>query len=399
MKRSQILIVFCLSLGMILLLSACGEATATPTSPPVDTAVAAETIAPTDPPATDTPEPTETAVPTDTPVEPTATATEPPPSPTPEPTETAVPETVDYEITVTEPAAGAELIVGQEVTFSGQIDPPPTESFVIAVMVGGIEAMTGMVDADPTTGEWSFTAELLPLATGPGELIVSVTPEVELRQEAVLVFDPASEDPFVTLSRPESVETAVSGRVFFFAGDSQNLIDDTLTIGVLVEDCTTFAAAQSFDLSGGRWYGLIILPEDLESGPACAIAYTGEYESDAWRGALTPINIVPPTDPAANLLVLGNPGEIPFRVGEGTSLFGAGINPERNEVEIRLASDEAGAASELIASGKAFPDQFGYWEIELEVPEGASSGLALLTISMGSDEDYREVRQNVIVAP
>ncbi len=80
-------LIFCLFLGLILLLAACGSEEPVPTAVPEE--VSAATEAPTEEP---TAEPT--AVPTETPIPPTATATNtstPVPTDTPEPTNTPTP--------------------------------------------------------------------------------------------------------------------------------------------------------------------------------------------------------------------------------------------------------------------------------------------------------------------
>ena len=182
-------------------------------------------------------------------------------------------------------------------------------------------------------------------------------------------------------------------------GDSNNLINDAFTIGVLVDDCTNFIAAQKISLASGSWYGFVILPQNIEPGPACAVAYTGEYGEGVWREALIPIQLLAADDAQATMLQLGNPGDLGFTVGNTTNLFGVAINVPERAVEIMLVLDSASGESEIITSGTAFADPFGLWSIDLELPDDAPSGPALLTISSGADDSYQEVRLPVNITP
>jgi hypothetical protein len=98
------------------------------------------------------------------------------------------------------------------------------------------------------------------------------------------------------------------------------------------------------------------------------------------------------------LLQLGNPGDLDFTVGSTTHLFGIAINVPERAVDIMLVLDSA-SGSELVTSGTAFADQFGLWSIDLELPDDAPSGPALLTLSSGADDSYQEIRLPVNVTP
>jgi hypothetical protein len=358
--------------------------------------IAEVVVTPTDTPTAAAPPPTpaaEVAASTATP-EPTATPT---PEPTPEPTatDTAVPPAT---ITITKPAAGAEIVVGQEVTFQGQIVPVPDEVLHVQIDVTGMEILSDIISVSPDNGNWSFTTTIDPQIVGPAQLTFELALEdVTATVPVILVPDIDSDDTFMILDRPTSGENSVAGYTFFFEGEVNNAIDETVTMAVLANECTVVAASQSFTLADGRWHGQVILPQELD-GPSCAIAYTGTRGDVNAREARVPIIILPYADEDALILTLGNSGDIEFRAGEITTIFGVATNAPGNVVVYRLNLDLVGS-SQLLASGTAPVDIFGYWEIDLELPDDVPTGPSLLTITMGTDDDYREVRKDVMVVP
>jgi hypothetical protein len=231
-------------------------------------------------------------------------------------------------------------------------------------------------------------------------LLASLGDLAQAQQPNPVAFDSAAtDDPYISLVNPVEGETAVSGYAFFMQGDSNNLINDAFTIGVMIDDCTNFIAAQRISLSSGSWYGFVILPQNIEPEVACAVAYTGEYGESGWRQAIIPIQLRATDDPQATLLNLGNPGELAFNVGQATNLFGVAVNVPESAVDIMLELDAVSGGGRLVTSGKAFADQFGFWSIDLDVPNNAPLGSALLTISAGEDETYQEIRLSVTISP
>lgn len=388
--------------GLILFwLTACGGTPlSTPTAAPTHTAVAQlpPTETATDEPATAVPAtPTAELVPTEP--EPTSDALFPTPVITPSPTITPTLAMPDYTVTIVEPAPATTLLAGREVTFRGEVQPPTTDPLTLTLTIGSFTAVSAQIIPDGTSGSWALTTTLADAASGPGLLTVALGDLAQTAQPLSLAFDNTTEAPYISLSEPVEGETAVAGSAFFMQGDSNNLIDNAFTIGVLVDDCTNFIAAQKISLTDGSWYGFVILPQNVVPGPACAVAYTGEYGADGWREALIPIQLRAADDPQAILLHLGNAGELAFTAGSNTNLFGVAVNVPERAVDIVLVLDSATGGSQLVATGKAFADQFGFWSIDLELPDDAPSGPALLTISAGEDATYQEIRLSVTIAP
>jgi hypothetical protein len=302
-------------------------------------------------------------------------------------------------ITIEQPDTGAELIVGQEVTISGRAEPAPAEDVVVRITVAGNEDVLNELVTVAETGEWSVTAVLSPTITGPAELIAHLaSTETGPTIPITLMAATASEETSISMTRPEIGDTAVISHSILFNGHVNNPIDETVTIAVLDNDCTTIAATQSFPIAGGDWIGYTIISPYATAGPACAIAYTGVRGEETAREVRIPIMIVTADDTQTVILQLGNLGEIPFKANESTSLFGVAINASDREVNIRLETDDPTQPAELITSATAFASQYGFWEIDLEIPEDAE-GTAVLYITIGSSDtpNYREIRLPVTI--
>ncbi len=382
-------------------LTACGGS---PTPAPAATETAVFQTPPTET-ATDEPPTAVPATPTieveivPTEPEPTRDALFPTPVITATPTITPTLAAPDYTVTIAEPAPATTLLAGREVTFRGEVQPPTSDPISLTLTIGAFTAVSAQIIPDASSGRWELTANLAETASGPGTLTAALGELAQAEQPIQVAFDSTTDEPYISLSWPVEGETAVAGHAFFMQGDSNNLINDAFTIGVLVDECTNFIAAQKISLTDGSWYGFVILPQNVEPGPACAVAYTGEYGEGSWREALIPIQVYASDDPQATLLYLGNPGEISFTVGNVTNLFGVAINVPEQAVDIVLLLDSPTGGSQLVTSGKAFADQFGFWAIDLELPNDAPSGPGLLTISTGEDETYQEIRLSVTIAP
>ncbi|MBK7893890.1 MAG: hypothetical protein WAS33_22460 [Candidatus Promineifilaceae bacterium] len=389
---------FCVLVSFSLLtLVACGGAP-TPEPEPTGTAVS-QAIPPTET-ATDEP-PTATAtteiVPTEP--EPTEDALFPTPEVTATPTITPTATLPTYTLTILEPAAATTLLAGREVTFRGEVQPPTTDPITLTLTIGSFTAVSSPIIPDGNSGQWELSTTLSDVASGPGTLTAELGDRARTEQPNPVAFDSASDGPYISIIRPVEGETAVAGYAFFMQGDSNNLINNAFTIGVQIDNCTNFIAAQKISLTGGSWYGYVILPQNAEPSPACAVAYTGEFGEDGWREAIIPIQLRASDDPQAVVLNLGNPGELTFNLGQATTLFGVAINVPENAVDIMLELDSVGGSGPMITSGKAFADQFGFWSIDLDVPDDAPTGTALLTLSAGENDTYQEIRLSVTLSP
>jgi hypothetical protein len=174
-------------------------------------------------------------------------------------------------------------------------------------------------------------------------------------------------DSQIRFLRPHDGETAVSGYPVFFEGEVTNAINDSVTVGVLIDNCTTWAARQSFTVTGsGQWTGTVILPDFIEDEQACASVYTGDYGED-WLETQRPLPVYAPDDERANRLYLTTqPHQLEFPAGGMGKIEGIAVNAPEVQVSIVNNDDRS-----LIVEGIAPVGEFGAWEIELPIPEDA----------------------------
>lgn len=379
------------------------SAQATPTAVPViptepaPAPSATPVVGATETVATETAVPPATLAPTQ-PVEPTATAIDT--SPTEQPT-AVVTETAQIELTLIEPAATDTLVAGQEVTVRGQLSPATDSDLTVTLVLAGDLVLFEQQVRPDENGEWQATAVISATHTGHGQLTVSLAGSEQTLQQPVTISPQlGTAVASISMTNPTANAVVVAGRMILFNGNVNLPSNDTVTIAVLDNNCSSTAATQSFTVTGGNWTGYTIVAGAAAPGPACAIAYTGTRGSVDSHEVRIPIDIVRPDDPQQPVILqLGNTEELFFQANNSTYLFGIGINAVNNEVNIRLEADDPARPSGLITSATAFSNQYGFWEIDLAIPEDAR-GLALLYITVGKDDNsYREIRIPVRIEP
>ncbi|MBK9051497.1 MAG: hypothetical protein IPL78_11435 [Chloroflexi bacterium] len=208
-----------------------------------------------------------------------------------------------------------------------------------------------------------------PFVTGNARVVASTDAENAMVDVNLL----PGNDPggtIIRLDRPAAGDTLVSGRAAFFEGTALEVVNDTLTIAILADNCGTVAAAQSFTVNGGEWRGFMILPQEL-SGPACAVVYTGTPGTPEWRQTQVSVVLLTPDEAGASRIELGNPAFETYAAGETITLFGVAVNAPDNEIQLTAS---IGGTVILPATAVAV-DAFGYWEIELTIPAGSSGPL------------------------
>lgn len=351
----------------LLLLAGCAELMPQPTAtlpPPAaaetPTVAATETPAPTATlPATATVRPTATPRPSNTPEPPTPTALRP------TSTATSTPPPGTDPLTIDQPAAASTVDVETTLAVAGNA-PAGTQSVALSLEAAGvvIAESSALPNAN---GQWEGTLEIPANATG--DLVVRAAAGDQAAGQPISVQRPNITPPFITLVHPDSSWNAVSGRALFFQGRVQRPPGGTITIALLYDGCQATAAEQSFDIgAGGRYWGFVIIPAEV-TGPACAVAYFGEPGDESWRAATALLQVVAPDDPDARGLFLGNFPDNDAPRGQPLTVYGSAYNAPNRQVQVSL---RVGGAT--VAEGTAIADSFGYWEIDLTLPESVPAG-------------------------
>ena len=287
------------------------------------------------------------------------------------------------------------MITGQEISITGQVQPVPDEPLQLSLTItGGEEVWRDTAAPDPDTGQWAVTAPIPAQFTGPAQLTVQAAPSGEAAAVLLeLAANTESDGRYITLDAPTPGDKAVAGFAFLFAGRIQQPLDNSIVLAVLAQNCQNATAAINLTVPDGRFTGITILPGDAPPGPGCAIARTGDRDDENGREVRIPITIQPADDLSTIILQLAELNVPSFTPGQTTELSGIAIHAPQNSVALRLETDNPATGLQLLAEATATPDQFGLWTAALDVPAGAPTGEAILTISVGETGlSYREIR-------
>ena len=336
---------------------AASTATHTPAAEDEGEATAAPPTATTPPTATATAQPTATAIPPTPTMPPTETAT-------PQPEATATPSP----LTITDPEAGIVIAPGSSLTVAGRA---PAEATAVNVSLRAAGITLASAETEVTETAWVMTLDVPQNVIGPAVLEATLedgTAEMlalEIRQSQ------ATSGPAISLEVPTPETKAVAGHALLFQGRVQQPVDGMVTIDVRYDACQSTAARQQFDVGeGGQWWGFVVVPENV-SGPACAVASTGEIGAPgegAWRAAQTDITILPIDDDEARGVFIGNFPNTEVMPGETVTVYGSAFNAPGRQVTAALQVD-----GETVAEEVATADAFGYWTADLTLPAGATA--------------------------
>lgn len=267
-------------------------------------------------------------------------------------------------LTITQPISGSQLPLGHTIQVNGVVAPGVAQPVTVALELGANTLFSTTVSSEADSGAWSAALEIPFNAIGPGRLIAQTETEVATNTAELYLPHGADSGPTtINLDNPLPGEQATEGITFFFAGTVTEPLDDTITIGIAINECTEFIARQSFTLSGGSWQGQVILPADV-TGPACAIAYTGTYGEDDWREVARPINIVSRDAETVARVSVPVFSMVSFTKGSNATIFGTAVNPPDSEIQVALKN----LNDEIFATGTTTVNTFGYWEISFPIP-------------------------------
>lgn len=317
------------------------------------------------------PQPSATPVPTQPP--PTVT-----PTPLPTPTPTAVP------LAILEPQPETAVPAGETLTISGT---SPVSPLALRLHIGP-RTLAAAEAAVAPDGSWTAALDLPPALGGWAALTLTAADMMQTIPLRVSL-PAAAEAPVVALERPSPDAHAVAGYTIFFGGSVTNPIDGALSIGILADACTRFVARQTFTLGDGGWEGYLVLPVDTPPGAGCAVAYTGDWDAGGAVAMLSPLPLRTSDDPEAALLLLGNVGLDTLPAGGTALLFGTAVRAPDNRIELELSTDDGNLRR--LAQAEIPVNSYGYWEYALTLPDDYR-GYALLILSMGRNDDYRERR-------
>ena len=291
-------------------------------------------------------------------------------------------------LTITSPVAAGQAFVGAPFEIHGYTDPEGVEFVELTLEAGPNVLATQTAPVDDATGDWRATLDAPANVVGEGRITAragaqSITVPIFLLENQALRAGPA--EPAIVMLRPVSGEAAAAGYPLYFEGTVRNPINDSVAIGVLVDNCSRLAAQQSFTVAGGgSWFGLIILPREALDDRACATVYTGVY-GEEWREVQQRLPVLAPDDERVARISLERWVDLTFRAGGTAALSGMAVDADEVTVVLKSSVDES-----VLAEGTAVVGDFGFWEIQLPVPADAPGTIFIeVTIPNPEGEPYR----------
>jgi hypothetical protein len=373
----------CWLLVLLLWLTACSQGDQLPTRLP--TAAAPEQLPATSQslPATSTPaKPTLTPAPSPTPVVPTI-----------EPTSVAGPG-----VNITSPNDDSQLMQGQEMTVGGFVQLGPLDSLSVMLVTPNHQLISEAEVQINEFNSWQANLNVPHNVSGSAEVLAFVSDEAgsvlasDLKPVQLLV-NREGNDRYLELFRPVSGQKAVAGYNLFFDGITELPADNLITISIWNESCQVEVAKQSFRLRGsGYWQGFIVVPRTV-TGPVCAVAHFGSPGEDSWRETQVLLDVLPPDDPAALDVHIGNPPPDSLLIpGNPLLLYGTAYNAPDQIVMVSILLENG----RLLTEGVAQVNDYGYWELELYIPEDID-GLAQIEATVGQPDSDEFARHETTV--
>ena len=298
------------------------------------------------------------------------------------PAETVEALTVDY------PLAHGQVQPSQPLVVNGR---SVNDSNLVEVQLWAGDVALAVGQASPADGNWSLTIDVPSPYNGSARLLVindSESVTVPLEIFTIAAMPTAAGEPAVQLYRPIVGETAVSGYPLYFEGQVRNPVENTITIGLLVDGCSRFAAQQSFTVTPAAadrdtgWTGVLILPQAIEGDDSCAIAYTGKMGEGAWAATAMSVPVLAEDDPNANRISLEAGFNMVLKAGRTERIAGTAVNAEEVTVTLSRSDDNA-----IIAEGTATVGDFGFWELSLSIPSDAPDFVQVAVVISSDDSE------------
>ena len=295
-------------------------------------------------------------------------------------------EVEDVPLTILSPKPDDQITIGQPFQITGLVTPGDTTPVQVTLRAGASQLAAATLIANE---DGNLVGDLdIPYSIEGEALLIATLADEEVEVEVTLARDSEAAVPgaLIDLDEPVTGTILVSGYMIFLEGRVLDPIDNTLTLGVLMDDCSDFVSRQPITIAAtagawSTWNAQIILPRELQ-GEGCLVAYTGEYGVDDWRETRIPVLVVNEEDDRVNRVEIIDSFE--GVLAQGDRLYVSGLAIDTDEVELNLLRD----GEEEIASALVPVDNFGFWEVEFQIPaENAVGQMELEAVIPDADEE------------
>ena len=200
--------------------------------------------------------------------------------------------------TVTVPSQGQAIPIGQPITFSGRMQPPPTEDITMTAyfaIEGGTHPNFDFTTIDKVTGDWAIETQIHPQHIGPAHLILAANAGPNTAMDAggateipvQLVYDQADGATYINITSPiEMFPSVEAGSRMKFQGSAHNPINGNVEFRVTEYDTETPISFDEILVSeSGTWETVLTIPADWAGQTLLVDACTKTEESNntgAW---------------------------------------------------------------------------------------------------------------------
>ena len=289
-------------------------------------------------------------------------------------------------------------MIGQSITIGGLAQLRSTDTLSVTLVTATrhllAEAEAQLFDFN----SWQADLNVPHTVSGPVEIQAIVRDEsgniiASDTQAIQLVVNKEGTDRYLELYRPATGENAVAGHNLFFDGRVQLPVNGLITISIWNESCQVEVTRQGFRLRGsGYWQGFVVIPNNI-AGPVCAVVHFGTSGEDTRREAQLTLNVLPADDPDAVGVHIGNPPPNSLLTpGKSLLFYGTAYNAPDQSVMVSILLENG----RLLTEGVAAVNNYGYWELELFIPDDAS-GRAQIEATVGERDGDDSVQHQTTV--
>lgn len=314
------------------------------------------------------------------------------------PVRTATP--VNPVINITIPESEAELILGTTIPIFGLVQKAE-EQIVWVSLVSSNGRLLVEQQAEINEIGWETLVPIPNHVSGSALLQAGIRDAdgavQNLYQHPVMLIPNRELDNrFIQLYRPVVDETAVSGFNVFFDGEIKGAVGNNVTISIWADECRNRVVRQSFELGSSNqafyWQGFVVVPRDV-SGPGCAVASFGEPESENWREAVVPINILATDDRDAKGIRISNPPP-GSEIVAGAEMFinGTALNVGADEILVSILLENG----RIVSQTPTTTDYWGYFELTVLIPPDIA-GPAQIIAEYGEGDSFADGIGDIII--
>ncbi len=297
------------------------------------------------------------------------------------------------DLTLVYPRDGGQTIIGQQLEIEGYLQPG-IEQTVELFLLSGDKVIAGQTIISSLDG-WYRASLPIPLNVQGTMQLQAISGSQSTAVELNLVDNPKNRTESIRLDRPIQNQTAVANFPIYFEGSLNTpLVNDTLSIGLAIDNCQTVVATQDITLlpSDTAWHGVLQIPATI-NGTACALVWTGEYGESGWREVQVPLDISDQPPSSADI-TLGNPQNVPLLPGQLITIYGSAFSPANSSGSATIFTKDESFKSDVEFAIL----ENGLWSFDIHLPAEAT-GRLFLEFQFPNNDSFSKIHSLPIQTP